>query len=163
MEHERCNASACLNNGSCLLRAKPGHMRCMCTDHYYGPHCEWKDSDLRLSIDVQLEYVGGVIQYFDIDFTSLDLLLVDQKAYETLPTSIAYRRGQATVPAIVLARLYFSHKDITASLYLLSLQINVSSLAGTAEINSDSHCPDVHTLSNGNLSMVIFIDTILIE
>ena len=116
-----------------------------------GSHCQWKRPSIDLSLSIHRPYRGAVIQYFRIDSISLDLILVEQHVFETLPEHFEYFHAdlKITLPDIVLAKVYSSHED----LYLLSvhLQLHLFSVNGTAQISSINQCEHIRIFSNGNL------------
>ncbi|CAF1972195.1 unnamed protein product [Rotaria magnacalcarata] len=147
IEHDYCKLDECLNGGTCLPSSTPNKIICLCPDHFYGSYCQWKTSFSNISLHTNLNYEGIVIQYFHINFISLDLILVHQQIHKNLPSFIEYQDDQITTPTIVLAKLYSSyHQDIEPNLYLLSLQINVSSIIGIVSINEQNQCLNIESL-----------------
>jgi hypothetical protein len=149
--HDGCQLNACLNNGTCFPTSRPDQGFCLCTDRYYGSQCQWEKYHARLSLDGNPQYAGAIVQYFDIDYASLDLTLVHQGVFERLPSFIEYRHDQATAPEIILARLYSSHPDARLSLYLLSIHLGASSVLGATATAETNRCPAVETLSNSKI------------
>ena len=149
IEHDLCRSNPCHNGGSCFPSAKPDQFVCFCSIEYYGTTCQWEKSSLRLSLDINVHYVGLVLQFFDIDFTSLDLHLVHQRASKSHLPSIEYFRDTNTVPAIVLAKLYSSHQDSSPELYLLAVHDAVMSVKGKTQLSESTRCPHSQTLLEG--------------
>ena len=149
LEHERCKSNPCQNGGFCFPRSTPDEVSCSCTDRYTGAYCERERSHVLLSLvpHDNLEYAGAVLQWFRIDFISLDLILVHQEVHRVLPPFIEYRHKNKAAPEIILARLYSSRGETLPALYLLSLHLNVASIDGTTEITERNRCPDIRTLS----------------
>ena len=153
IEHDGCLLNQCLNNGSCYPAFQPDQVTCLCTKEFFGPKCERRRSHLRLSLKTGVSPAGAVLQYFDLDSTSLHIILAHQEAGRRLPSSIEFDNDQMTGPEIVLAKLYSSHNDSSPELYLLSFQQNVTSMDGKTEISEINRCPHVRTLTNGNLAL----------
>ena len=153
IEHDGCLSSPCLNNGSCFPASQLDQVMCVCTKEYFGPKCEWKRSHLRLSIVESSSHTGAVIQYFHLDSTSLDLILVHQQVFQRFPRWIEFYDDQSTIPAIVLAKLYSSFPHPSPELYVLSSHENTISVDGTTDISQINRCPHLHTFSNGNLHL----------
>ena len=108
IEQQGCRSNPCLNGALCSPASTVTRVRCVCTKEYYGSFCERRKSDIRLSLDQNLQDTGAVvIQAFDLAFTSIDLNLVHQQVHRTLPRSIEYYHDQRMVPAIVLAQSLF--------------------------------------------------------
>ena len=156
VEHSACLPNPCRNNGSCVSWAPPNQTTCVCPKGYLGPQCQWKTPFYWLSLLCNVSHAGVVIQYFQIDFISLHLILVDQQVFRTLPQFIEsdHHRHHNTIPEIILAKLYPSDKDISPDLYLLSVQLNVVSLNGTSEISSINRCEHRRIFSNGKLHFI---------
>ena len=146
IEHDFCQFHSCLNGGICLPTPTPDRFDCSCPDQFYGSRCQWKKPSLSLSLQTNLTSSVIVIQYFTINFVSLDLVLLHQQVQRTFPSSIQYySQDQLTSPEIVLAKIYSSDLENSWDLYLLSSQINVSSIVGRTSINEDNQCDNVHS------------------
>ncbi|CAF1582207.1 unnamed protein product [Adineta ricciae] len=150
IRHDRCRLTPCLNNGSCYATSKPDTIACSCTEGYYGKHCELPKPQIKLLIDEMINHDGAVIQYFDIDFLSLNLILVRQQVYRTVPTLIEYRHNQKTIPEIIVAKVYSNQIDNSAELYLLSVHVNVTSIYAITQIIEQNRCAHLHTLISKN-------------
>ena len=164
LEHVACLSNPCLNNGSCFPDSHPDHVICLCTKEYAGSQCQWKRASIHLSLSTHLSYAGVVIQFFDIHLSSLDLILVRQQVFKSLPDDIDFYypgEQQTVITGIVLVKLYSSHQeDLLSELHLLSLYVNVFSLVGTTEISPINQCSHVRSFIPGNLyqsKLVFFI------
>ena len=155
IEADLCQPNPCRNGGSCLPSPRPDQLVCSCTKEYYGDKCELRKLYIRLSVEAKLQYAGLVIQFFDLDFISLELHLVDQQVYKHLPRSIEYYRHQQTVPPIVLGKVYPSYKETFPDLYLLSLFVDAKSIDGRTEMSEINRCPHVATLVESNYLFLI--------
>ncbi|CAF4887398.1 unnamed protein product, partial [Rotaria sp. Silwood1] len=102
--HDQCLSKPCQNNGSCFPTSKPDSISCVCTEQYYGSNCELRKPEIKLHINESVSHAAAVVQYFDIDFTSLNLILGHQRVYPILPTYIEYRHEKTTAPEIILIR-----------------------------------------------------------
>ena len=153
IEHEGCRYNPCRNGASCFPTSSPDRVECFCTKKFYGSHCQLKKSSIRLFLNENLHYAAAVIQFFDFDWISLDLLLVHQQVHRFLPGLIEYDHDQRTAPSIVLAKLYLSADDVSPEFYLLSLSTNVTFIDGRTQMSQINRCPHVRTLSNSNRSL----------
>ena len=150
IEHDRCLSNPCLNNGSCIPSIEPDQLTCVCAEGYLGSRCQWRRPSMRLSLVTHLPYAVAVIQYFQIDFTSLDLILANQQVFSTLPSQIRFdQQDRITIPEIVSVKLYSSYEDLSPDLYLLSVQLQVVSMDKTTHISLLNRCERLHTFSNG--------------
>ena len=132
-------------------------MICICRREYSGSLSQFRRPSIHLSLAMNPQYRGAVIQYFRIDFISLHLNLVDQRIFLTLPENLKYFHSnlQTTLPEVVIAKLYSSDENsVPADLYLLSVHLNVSFINGTTQISPINRCEHIRTFSSGTL--VIF-------
>ena len=150
LEHDGCLSKPCFNDGSCFPGSQPDEVVCACAKEYFGSTCQWKRAHLQLSIVDSSSHEGAVVQYLQINFTSLHLILVYRQTGPQLPDWIHFDNDQRNLPEIVLAKLYSSHKDSSPELYLLSSHQNAISVEGTTEISEINRCPHVRTFDNGN-------------
>lgn len=153
--HDKCHRNPCQNNGTCISTSKPNQFFCLCDDYHYGDECQLKKRSVRLYINKSSSHQASVVQYFDINFFSLDLLLVHQSVYMNLPGLLQYLYDVKTAPAIVLVKLY---SNTQSAIYLISIQIDVESINGTTEVTEGNRCIHVQTLfktTEGNIIKVI--------
>jgi hypothetical protein len=146
LEQDQCQPNPCFNDGQCVESVIPTRFFCICSAFHKGDRCEEEKATVRLALKQTIEHHGAVVQYFQIDYVHLNLLLDYQHPYETLPDRLFYRYNNEIAPEIVLAKLY-SPSNI--SVYLISLQINVTSINGTTQINEYNHCRDLSDQSKG--------------
>ena len=146
IEHDRCRPNPCLNGGSCYASSRFDQFLCQCLKEYHGLTCQWKKSTAQLSIDIDSQQVAIGLQFFDIDFTSLDLHLVHQRAHISLPPVIEYYREERTIPNIILAKIYSSYHDPSPELFLLSVQTETKSLIGKMNASKTNQCQHTRTL-----------------
>jgi len=106
LEHDKCLPNPCQNNGSCHSTSRPDTISCLCTEEYRGKNCELTKPEIKLNINESVNHVAAVVQYFDIDLTSLNLILVHQQVYRTLPTVLEYRPEDETVLKMILVKLW---------------------------------------------------------
>ena len=144
--HDGCLASPCQNGGSCFSTSKPNEMLCSCPGHYYGKSCEWKKSGIELYINENVKHLGAVVQYFHIQYTTLDLSLAYQQVHRNLPTYLYYSHLQKTVPEIIVVKLYRVEFANRAEIYLISLHINFSSIKGATQVTEQNRCVHVRAL-----------------
>ncbi|CAF3933078.1 unnamed protein product [Adineta steineri] len=153
--HDKCLPNPCEHNGSCFSTSLPNTVSCICTEEYHGKHCELKKSEVKLCVNESIDHIASVIQYFDIDFTSLDLNLVHQQVHRTLPIPIEYRHDHTTAPEIILVKLFTSYTKDSIQLYLISLHIDVTSIYATTQINQKNRCYHIDSLISNNMTQII--------
>jgi hypothetical protein len=154
IKHDQCASYPCQNNGSCYSTLKPDTVACICTKEYHGKNCEMRKPEMRLYINDSVSHVAAVLQYFDIDFISLNLILSSQQVYRTLPNLLEYRHEQRTVPEIILVKLYSSYEQTSPELYLISVHVNVTTIYATTQVIEKTRCMHLHTLISANETQV---------
>ena len=142
--HDRCDSNSCYNNGTCVSTSEPNRFTCLCDEYHYGDQCQLEKRGVRLQMKNIPNHLAAVVQYFDIDFVSLDLLLVDQRVYGNLPDLLRYFHIRKTAPGIIVVKFYSNIEK--GDIYLISIQIDVESINGTIEMNKTNHCAHVETL-----------------
>ena len=151
IEHSACLSTPCQNNGSCFPSSQADGVICLCSKEYSGSKCQWKRSSIDFSLSGDVPHRGVVLQFFQIDVLSLQLILLRQQVFLQLPHRLEYyHHDQSPITGIVLAKLYSSEEDLFPSLYLLSLYLNVTSVLGRTQISSINQCEHRQTFSNGN-------------
>ena len=169
IEHSVCLSSPCQNGGSCFPDSSPDRVICLCTREYSGDRCQWKRASIHLSVSSDLSSAGIVIQFFEIDTKSLDLVALHQQAFIRLGPQIEYyHRDQTKMTGIVLAKLYSSHEEQSSvDLHLLSVYADVFSLVGRSEISSINQCKHLrsspiryHRICQENPDLLCFRDDV---
>ena len=146
-----CDPNPCQHGGSCFFLSTPDQTTCLCTREYYGDKCQFRKRHIRLSVNTSVRHSAVVIQYFDIDFVSLDLHLVHQQVYTFMPLRIEYFYIQPYAPNIVLAKFYASHDDITPQTHLLSVSSDTASIEAKTVVSDFSRCQHVHQRFKGTV------------
>ena len=146
IEHDRCLFSPCLHDGECFPDVQPSRVIGLCRKEYFGSHCQWKRTSIHLSLSYDLRYRGVVLQALQIDLSSLQLILLQQRVFLQLPPKMKYyHRDQSSITGIVLAKVYPSDQ-----VHLLSVHQDVSSLHGITKISLSNQCEHLRQFSNGN-------------
>ena len=148
--HDQCHSNPCQNNGACLSTMKPNEFYCLCDDYHYGDVCQFEKRAVRLYVNKSLSHRAAVVQYFDIDFVTLNLHLVHQRIYLSLPDRLLYLHAENTAPRIILIKLY---SNMQSEIYLISIQIEMESINGTIEISEENRCVHLRTLFPTNEGM----------
>jgi hypothetical protein len=141
--HDQCDSNPCENDGTCLSTPSPNRFICFCDDYHYGDRCQLKKRAVQLYIEKSPSHRAAVVQYFDINFFTLDLLLVHQRVYTNLPHMLNYTYNEKIAPGIIVVKLY---SNTQSDIYLISIEIDVESINGTTELNEVNHCAHVETL-----------------
>jgi hypothetical protein len=126
----------------------------MCTHLYYGKQCELLKQAISLYINQSIEHKAVVIQYFQIDFSSLNLILVQQTVFAPLPSFLPYLHDKSRAPEIIVAKRY---TELHCDIYIISLQINqinVTLINVTTQLGEINRCVNVRTLFPINEGML---------
>jgi hypothetical protein len=152
---DQCDPNPCQNNGTCHSNPEADQFICLCDIFHSGDQCQFKKLAVRLQIKNSPSHRAAVVQYFDIDFYTLDLLLVDQIIYDPLPDFLHYLRVGKTAPALIMVKFY---SDAENEIYLISIQINVESINGTIALNKTNRCVDVQRISESKKTNYLMND-----
>jgi hypothetical protein len=100
----------------CYQRSKPNKVKCECTDEYAGDTCDKR----KLPVHESLKYRAVLVRYMQIDYITLEVILVVQQVLTRLPESLNDSHGNPTAHELVLLTLHYAdHRDI----YLISLRV----------------------------------------
>jgi hypothetical protein len=132
------------------VASQPDTIQCICTEEYHGKNCELRKPEIKLHINESITHAAAVVQYFIINFISLNLILSYQQVYPTLPNLLEYRHEQKTAPEIILVKLYSSYDEISPELYLISVHINFTTIYATTQVNEKTRCMHIRTLISTN-------------
>jgi hypothetical protein len=101
---------------------------------------------VKLYINESVDHAAAVVQYFDINFMSLSLILFHQQVNRTLPDSLEYRHTGQTAPDIIIVKLYSSDIEIPVELYLISVHLNVTTINATTQVIEKTRCKNIQTI-----------------
>ena len=148
IEHDACLSNTCLNNGSCFPDIELDRFICLCRKEYFGSRCEMKRSSIDFSLSIDLPYRGLVLQVLQIELSSLELILLQQRVFVTIPQQMEHHHSdKLLMTGIVVAKLYSSSEVSLADLHLLSVYENVFSIDGRTNISSINRCEHRRTFS----------------
>ena len=149
--HDTCQYRPCRNQGICFAGPGVHDFFCLCDNQHHGKACELEKLSVKISIAKTPAHRAAIVQYFHINFKTLDLILADQRLYNKLPHVLDYMHKQTTAPEIVVAKLY---SDDPMRMYLISLQVAAIRINVSTIMSEANHCPDVRTLVNSTQSML---------
>ncbi|CAF4759772.1 unnamed protein product, partial [Rotaria sp. Silwood2] len=128
--YDKCHSNPCRNHGTCLPTIKPQELICLCDEYHYGYRCQLEKRASRLYVTKSPPHQATVVQYFDINFVSLNLLLVYQRVDVHLPNFLHYLFDEKITPKLVIVKLYL---NMQSNIYLISIRIDGESINGTTE------------------------------
>jgi hypothetical protein len=143
LDYDRCTRNPCENNGTCFSTSNLDRYVCICSSIYYGDHCQLQRTAIELHIDHNLEYQAMVVQYMKIGFVSLNLILVYQQSYLFLPRVLVFPFTERIVPEIIMIKVY---NNMQPTIYIASVQLNMSSINRTTILADDHRCQSSSTL-----------------
>ena len=152
---DQCSPNPCDHNGSCSISSRSNTTICLCTPKYHGKRCELTRPEMLFYANetTDLTYAAVVLQFFSIDFTALNLVLVHQEVHrQRLPSTIENRNGSTQVPEIVLAKVYPSSLTGPTELYVISTHDNMAFVESTTQLNEKNRCSTVEELIATNAS-----------
>ena len=152
--HDRCTMTPCQNNGSCFSMSKPDVVACQCPEGYLGKFCEMRSPLVKIMIPEIEQHQAVVIEYLKIDSLSLNLILLHQRVFRTLPSLHTYQPGERLAPEIILVKLYFSSLEKAGRIHLLAIHLRANSIAGTGQLTEQNHCRYIRVLVARDLSPI---------
>jgi hypothetical protein len=135
--HDQCNSNPCQNQGVCLPSDKWNQYYCKCIHPYLGKHCELSKQAVILHINQSNDYRAMVVQYFEINFVTLDLILLHQNVFTRLPGVLHFLHDKTNEPEMIVAKQYSAPKP---EIYIIVLQVNVTSINITTQMNEINRC-----------------------
>ena len=155
-EHDQCLSSPCQNGGSCFPDVQRDQLICVCLKEYFGSRCQMKRSSMHLSLSTDLPHRGIVLQVLQIDLSSLELILLQQRASLIIPPKMEYYHlDQSPITGIVLAKLYSSDLVNLPDLHLLSVYQHATFVHGKTDISPINRCEHLRAFFNGNFSLFL--------
>ena len=147
---DQCSINPCQHNGTCTAFSRSNTTRCLCTERHYGDRCELDRPEMLFYANetTNLSYAAVVLQFFTIDLTALNLILVHQEVHrQRLPPTIENRNGSIQAPEIVLAKLYPLSFAAEVEVHVISIHVNMISVTSTIQLTEKNRCPTVLSLS----------------
>jgi hypothetical protein len=150
LKHNDCDLNPCLNNGSCLStddHSGEAPYTCSCSKRFYGDRCQYEMGSVHVDFNMKntSSIRATVVQLYDIETPSFQLLIRHQQIYHAVPSSISYFDSDIQAPSIGLLKTY---ENLTHPQYfIMYVFVRLSRINITS---SPEHCPHVSILlSNG--------------
>lgn len=154
----RCNLHddncPCVNNGTCIYTHDPSGERsvlCVCLKLFYGDRCQYEKATILINVNMTFTSSVSVVQFYDIDTSSLELLIQHQQVYDELPRTIRYDHGRPVAPIIGILKKYDWSSDLRY--FILYVQPNVSIINITS---TPRHCPNALQLLPQGKPLIIY-------
>ena len=147
LSYDQCCSNPCKNNGSCYPSTsnilKPN---CICHEDYHGDLCEFAKEMIHLTVRKNNVSGVSVIQYFAIDFTTLDLIHTHQEVFEQPPDHLHHRYSTTFAPQIVLLKNYQDTDTKYPKIFLLLLAMNEKNITASTALTEENECFNVDQL-----------------
>ena len=145
--HDQCWSNPCKNNGTCYPSTSDfTKINCVCHKDYYGKMCEIKKEAIDLTIHAN--NVSGVtlVQYFYIDFRSLDLTLAHQSSHKQPPDYLHYPYASMYSPNIVLLKSFSDTSQRYPKIFVSSVSINEKKVNSSTTLTDKNLCVNVENI-----------------
>ncbi|CAF1254201.1 unnamed protein product [Adineta steineri] len=145
LKNDGCESNPCSNNGTCSsihYQSAESSYVCSCTDRFYGEHCNEEKASVYINLNTtEMKSIrAAVIQLYDVEISSLRLIIQHQKAYRDIPLKFTYFHPNVTAPYFGLLKLYKDDEDAQYFILYVSLQTQI-------KVNSTpKHCPHVSSI-----------------
>ena len=144
LRREECHSQPCHNNGTCYLRYDPSGQKpfiCNCTADFTGAYCEQSRFTIQINLRTTSKAVVSVIQLYDVDPYTLQLLIQRQQLISGLPTAVRLYHRKTIAPTLGILKRYNDSRAF--DYYILYIRVNEPSII----INSTpEYCPSVASL-----------------
>jgi hypothetical protein len=163
------NKNPCLNGGSCSVKYDQDDLIkdyvCICQALYYGDHCQYPSGQINIQYLVNgsnlHSTLASVVQLYNYDVQTLDLILEKQQVYESQPmySNIIYS-GQF-IPVLGFLKVYYHDKQhsMTANVkyFILYSRKDETNINLTVTLNINNSCPHTHLLFFSNVSRTEYL------
>ncbi|CAF1389109.1 unnamed protein product [Didymodactylos carnosus] len=150
-----CRNVRCQNNGTCRsLDIKSQRYVCICSESYYGDHCQYPSAKVKITInkliiDPSIVHVPIVTVHF-VNITSMVSLATfqDRFVYKNVPFNsnlTVILSQQPFLSTFVYVQLFFNTKDYYGEHYLVSFS-KYSVYSVYTKILISNHCPFIDQL-----------------
>lgn len=142
--YDQCKNDPCQNNGTCYpSTSNLTKANCICQSNYYGDYCQSKKNAIYLTIDRNNISGVSVVQYFYIEFTTLDLVLAQQDVSDQPFQHLHYRYANSYSPQIVPLRNYPNESTTYSNIFLLSLTIKEKNINSSTNLTNENLCLNI--------------------
>jgi hypothetical protein len=145
--YDNCWKNPCKNNGTCYPNTDDvTKVDCVCNEDYNGLYCESPKEAVDLSIHANNVSGAAVIQYFYIDYKTLDLILAHQDILKQLPDRDHYKYAKTFAPQIVLLKSFSVESTKYPKIFLLSLTISENNINSSITLTDNNSCLSVQDM-----------------
>ncbi|CAF0803116.1 unnamed protein product [Adineta steineri] len=146
LKHDDCDSNPCLNNGTCFStddQSGEASYMCHCSKRFYGNRCQYEMGSVHVDLNMtHLSSIGAtVVQLYDIQTPSFQLLIQHQQVSYTIPSKINYYHSAAYAPSLGLLKIY---ENLTYPEYFIIYSLTQKSVINIT--STPEHCPHVSLL-----------------
>ncbi|CAF5115330.1 unnamed protein product, partial [Rotaria sp. Silwood1] len=132
---------------------------------YYGDHCQYLPSRINIQYlinDINLHStLASVIQLYNYDFLTLDLILEQQQVYEGEPTYSNIIYSGQLLPSLGFLKVYYHDKQhpitLNVKYFILYSRKDERNISLTVTLNMNNSCPHTHLLFFSNVSQTEYL------
>jgi hypothetical protein len=166
LTYDQCSSNPCKNNGTCYASTSDiTKVNCLCNQDYYGEFCQSGKETIEFTVNKSNVSGISVVQYFYIEWTTLDLTLAHQVGLEQPPDHLQYRYAKTFAPNIVLLKNYPSIDIKYPTIFLLLLSANEKNITVSITLADTKLCLNVDQILknlHGKISRYLKFDTTVI-
>lgn len=157
--YNQCQNNPCQNNGSCYpSTSNISKSNCICSNDYHGDQCQLKKDAFDHVIHANKVSELSVVQYFYIDYNTLNLVIERQNMYEQPFHHLHHQYTKKYGPHVVLLKNYPNGSVKYPNIFLLSLIMNEKNINSSTNLTDDNLCLEIKQIfQNMRGKFLIFI------
>ncbi len=141
-----CYSNPCLNNGTCFPtddRSGEAAFMCLCSKRSYGDRCQYEMASVHVNLNMTrtLPVRATVVQFYDFETPSFQLLIQHQQVYHGIPSMINYYHSNIHAPLLGLLKIY---EDLIHPQYFIMYSLPQTSIINIT--SSPQYCPHASLL-----------------
>jgi hypothetical protein len=145
LKHNDCSSNPCLNNGTCVPaddRSGEAAFTCLCSKRFYGNRCQYEMASVHVNLNMThtLPVRATIVQLYDFETPSFQLLIQHQQVYHGIPSQINYYHSDIHTPLLGLLKIY---EDLIHPQYFIMYSLQQTSINITS---SPQYCPHTSLL-----------------
>jgi len=145
LKHNDCYSNPCFNHGTCFpIDDRSGEVpyMCRCSMRFYGSQCQNEMGSVHVDLNMTRIFssYATVVQLYDFETPSFQLLIRHQRIYHDIPLKINYYHSDIYAPLLGLLKIYedLIHPQYFIMYILAQSRINITS--------SPQYCPHASLL-----------------
>ncbi|CAF2743713.1 unnamed protein product [Rotaria sp. Silwood2] len=157
-KYEQCEKNPCKNDGTCFIDYALDdihHIKCLCSHQFYGDQCELSKHNIHIQLKRSNQpsdvIQATVVQYYDLQELTFDMLIRQQKLYKGhLPSIVQLNHDQLFAPEICLIKIYYiEQQQKFPDYYIVYSQQNRTVINITIALAQENQCRNAMTVLQG--------------